>query len=688
MEKQWKKNSVSAAFLFFFGVWLNQIVVDGLPAYDCKDTESAHASYSLLKLPDCSKPSKPAKTRKQTIQLLQPRETHHVEFISCQVEYRQKVFVCGSFSHIYLKPDHMESGIMSISRETCQNIHRYKTFHTANEHIISDLQGNSTITAEVLIAGSIETDGTCENGNLITKKGTLEGLIYHEYEITLTNGVATTDKHTGLTTFSSTDSCRLYEDQCALQDLGNMYVDPFSPKNCDENKYKAIFEGEASIFFNNDDTYKSVLVETTDVAFDLLVQGTERVCGRLLYRTEHPSLYLDLSESSLFVRDVEHVDKMELHLMTYVNSKILYVAKKIEDNFKNLHELLAKKRCQLEAETIKNRAALATSDPDQFALAMNDLKPGMSGKLSGEVVHLFKCEKKSVTRRNTSECFDEIPVIYEGKDYFVSPRNRILTPVGSPRSCADPFPSCFHAGNGHWFYLDPYPKHCPTPNQIELHINATTWKYQPIHSLQKAGVYTAADVVKYQRGLVMPSESHAEKNAMNSRYYGHSAYSGGGSGKNLMSELDFHSMGEEMWGTVKGFLHTVGDTTATIIAILFMIFLVTQMLSCSLQNFALLKFHGCTLSGCLSVLPGAGLLLLFYKKFTGETEMERFLRLTPEELVRLDKLITDAHAHFGLQRNLPHDEQPSSAPAIAPTSNSLERNGNDVIACGNQNSPV
>ena len=370
------------------------------------------------------------------------------------------------------------------------------------------------------------------------------------------------------------------------------------------------------------DTYKSVLVETTDVAFDLLVQGTERVCGRLLHRTEHPNLFLDLSESSYFVRHVEPVDKMELHLMTYVNSKILFLAKKNEDNFQNLHEILAKKRCQLQAETIKNRAALAISDPDQFALAMNDLKPGMSGKLSGEVVHLFKCEKKSVTRRNTSECFDEIPVTYEGKDYFVSPRNRILTPVGSPRSCSDPYPSCFHAGNGHWFYLDPYPKHCPTPNPIELHINSTQWKYKTIHSLQKAGIYTTADVDKYQRGLIMPSESHARKNAMTSRYYGHSSYSGGGSGMNLMSELDFHSMGEEMWGTVKGFLHTVGETTASIIAILFIMYLVYQMLSCSVTNFALLKFNGCTLTGCLSVLPGAGLLILLYKKFTGETEME------------------------------------------------------------------
>ena len=84
-------------------------------------------------------------------------------------------------------------------------------------------------------------------------------------------------------------------------------------------------------------------------------------------------------------------------------------------------------------------------------------------------------------------------------------------------------------------------------------------------------------------------------------------------------------------------------------------------------------------------IPGAGLLILLYKKFTGETEMEWLLKLTPAELVRLDKLITEAHAHMGLHRNFHAAEQPL---ATELSSTLLERNGNNLNASGNQNSPV
>ena len=98
-------------------------------------------------------------------------------------------------------------------------------------------------------------------------------------------------------------------------------------------------------------------------------------------------------DSSLFMRNVEKVRPEEMQLFTYINAKLMFFSKKVGQNFGDMNAALSQKRCQQTMETIKNGLALATLSPDLFAFSQNNNQPGMSAKLAGEVVHLFKCEK-------------------------------------------------------------------------------------------------------------------------------------------------------------------------------------------------------------------------------------------------------------------------------------------------------
>ena len=620
-----------------------------LTAYDCKDVDTAHISYSLLDLPNCAAEIKEETATTQTIQLLQPRESRQVPFIACNVEFRQTFFVCGRYSYLYVKPEHITSGVVHISRERCQAMHHGRTYHAVNAHIINNLKSNSTIKISVTVAGSVDNDGNCENGDLLYEGGTLNGLIIREYEISLQDGLSSTDITSGVTKFTKRYGCRLHEDHCSIADLGDIYIYPYVPRNCDEERYKAIFEGHAKISLFTDGTYKSVLVETEEIAFDLLVQDTERVCGRILHRTEHPSLFLDLQASAMFMRNVEKVNAEELQLLTYINTKLLYFSKRIGENFKSLETALAQKRCQHQTETIKNRAALATINPELFAFSMNSHQPGMSGKVSGEVVHLFKCVIKSVTRRNNTEtCFEELPVTYEGKDYFVTPLNRILTPVGSPRKCSDPYPSCYNAGEV-WFSLDPNPQECPVPETIQLEINTTKWQYQQIRSLAAAGIYTPDELKAWEAGLVMPAETRTRERALSARYYGTSSYTAGGSGLNLMTNFEIKLIGEEVWGAMKTFVNFMGETTSIIIGFVSLGFMAGQCISCSLKNWQLIRFHGCSVKGLISLLPGGQFLVWAKDRVVGTSQFEKLMSLTPVEMVKLHQKTQEAYEVLGLE---------------------------------------
>ena len=55
---------------------------------------------------------------------------------------------------------------------------------------------------------------------------------------------------------------------------------------------------------------------------------------------------------------------------------------------------------------------------------MNDNKPGATAIIQGEVVYLLRCAEKSVSQRNTTVvCYQEIPVYYNGKPAFITPKN-------------------------------------------------------------------------------------------------------------------------------------------------------------------------------------------------------------------------------------------------------------------------
>ena len=102
--------------------------------------------------------------------------------------------------------------------------------------------------------------------------------------------------------------------------------------------------------------------------------------------------------------------------MKYINSKFLYIDYNIRTQMKSMYKSIINRMCIIEQEVLRNTLDLAENEPDQIAYRIMK-KRGYIGVVRGEVIHILKCDPLSVTVRNSSYCYKELPVLKNNNSY-------------------------------------------------------------------------------------------------------------------------------------------------------------------------------------------------------------------------------------------------------------------------------
>jgi len=114
-----------------------------------------------------------------------------------------------------------------------------------------------------------------------------------------------------------------------------------------------------------------------------------------------------------------------------------------------MYKDLSKQKCDLETQVIKNLLTLVVLSPNDFAYVyMNG--PGYMAHVLGEVIHLIKCIPVDVALTQPSKCYNELPVKYQNKTWFMTPRNHLLTSTSTEVDCNEEFSSRFYIFNS-WY---------------------------------------------------------------------------------------------------------------------------------------------------------------------------------------------------------------------------------------------
>ncbi|CAD6226584.1 GSCOCG00011906001-RA-CDS [Cotesia congregata] len=157
----------------------------------------------------------------------------------------------------------------------------------------------------------------------------------------------------------------------------------------------------------------------------------------------------------------------------------------------NLYHDVLVRRCELERTVLMNALALSSLAPDEFGYALMK-GPGYFTTVAGELVHITKCVAAPVQVRVTDHCYQELPVSYNNRSYFLTPKSRILVQRGTLIECNTILPVGYLIDEA-WFHLTPKAIRAPSPQQLQS-MTVSTWNYENPEHLATSGIYSSTDL--------------------------------------------------------------------------------------------------------------------------------------------------------------------------------------------------
>lgn len=116
-------------------------------------------------------------------------------------------------------------------------------------------------------------------------------------------------------------------------------------------------------------------------------------------------------------------------------------------------------------QVLRNLQTLAITAPAEFAYAKMQV-PGYTSVNFGEVVHIIQCTPVEVSARQSDKCYNELPVNYDNKSMFKTPRNHILMKYATEIGC-NPFLYSAYKLNENWYKNSKGLHHMPPPQQLD-----------------------------------------------------------------------------------------------------------------------------------------------------------------------------------------------------------------------------
>jgi len=140
--------------------------------------------------------------------------------------------------------------------------------------------------------------------------------------------------------------------------------------------------------------------------------------------------------------------------MAYVNTKFVYIENFLKTAITSLYADLLTKQCELlERKILIKKLSLASYSLSEFAYAMGE-GPGYTAINAGEIIYLLKCKAVNVEINTLNTCFNELPVKYQNKTYYMAPKTHTLQSYGTEIDCNTILPPAFLL-EGEWLGVAP-----------------------------------------------------------------------------------------------------------------------------------------------------------------------------------------------------------------------------------------
>lgn len=483
--------------------------VAGLVAFDCNSKSVNLTTISLVSTPSCETKVQNITTEQVKIAVTQSTEKYELEFFRCHIESWNYMGRCGRSIDTFHNAG-LFSSISHPSRESCTRMHQQGLLSvmSSSEMIDVTVKPNEQTRFSYVSRGSVDASGSCTPGPTLYREGRVyeRPLVNTELIITLSTGVGMVMVEENQIRFPNGKSCKLSDNNCFDSDYGEVFWSTPTP-SCEgpESEKSLVYEGRATLVTDHTGNKTVQYVQVNYGGYDfqvLLDDRNEMVCGYRSSYTEHPSLFVTfLSQTGPVFPLKRRVTSVDVSLLNFVNSKLVYSFRHVKQEVNRLFELFNQDRCNAHNRITQNMMSLALLSPQEFAYMYGG--PGYSAVTRGEVVYLAKCRPVPVIPDLEEEgCFNELPVVYNNVTMYLTPRSRILISVGTPLPCLpDLLPKYFLNDNwyvrtSHGLITVPHPN-VITPDVLE-------YEFRELSGITGGGLYRTEMIKQYQNALISP----------------------------------------------------------------------------------------------------------------------------------------------------------------------------------------
>lgn len=563
-----------------------------LIGYDCGGATLNVSTFSLLNLPPCELNTPEPSTENEEIQLLQLADFDLAETSQCKIEIDRTIYYCGMHSHSSIVQNGRQQYLHHIDYDSCKTLLATGAVSITPAVQVAGVRVNSTTARSITLSGTTSIDGTCAGSAYSDPFGTWSNVVVQALvRITLRKFQAPVNLKTDQIALPSGQRCGFQTGACLDTEDGNTFWEAFPSSQCTFKEYDVLYEGPATKIFHHDENTIIHTATEGDTTFTLAETRSSTMCGYKLIHTEHPKLFILNTASGKF-KSKTAIPTSNLDLFTYINAKFLYVERHLRTQLIQLYKDTVTQKCRLEQQVIKNMMSIINIAPEDVANTLAK-GPGHLALQAGEVIHIVKCIAVTVVLRKTETCFQELPVSYKNQSFFLTPRNRILTPYGTRRPCSELLPTMYEL-HGTWYKLLPRPSEGMAPPNLGR-ITQSQWKYIDPSNLATGGIYSPDELENLKDHVMFPLRKISIIDDLAQGAAGQNHPTDNFKLYNLFDEHTLSKIAESTAKRMWNSFTTFGSISAGLLGIFITCKLVKQVISTILNGITLHAAYGCSL---------------------------------------------------------------------------------------------
>lgn len=628
--------------------------VSAIIGYDCRHPKIETTVLDAVSVAPCSPRETPVRTTMKQIQLLQRDPLLVVPVLQCHISVTLLVTRCGVWGHVVHThvPIHTFIDIQTYSQ--CNSIIESKLYKYNGHIIATDVAPGASRKYHKYLVGHVNSDGSCEGGYFTIGDYSYEhAVVYGEFKVQVDRIEAALDLTSlELHVKSLSTVCPFKGESCMTHDNGQvLWEKGMALKTCEEKKYEVLYTGYAN-FTTQDGGAAVVSLNSEDTTFSLIINQIVKLCTTSGYSTEHPRLFITEVINNFPLFSLKPKTPLNVNLISYINTKIVFVERHISDNIKSLYRDVVQQRCELERVVISNQLALAYISSDEFAYSLKQ-GPGYSALTRGEAVHLIKCVPVEVVLRPTiDKCFNEAIVLYKNRTYYLSPRNRLLKEIGTEYECNHLVPIMFRLTQQDWYSLYPTPTLTRSPQVLNPN-PVSNWTYTSLHGLAVAGIYSLNEVEALQKQLLFSGEKEALDDSLVRKFAGERISIGVGDASNLFTDVQMTSFFKRGYDKITTYFFQIGNITSGLMGLFVTGKLIVMMIDWVINYLMLRQTFGACHTYSLAFCCNALTAFFLHKNLKSEQSE----RLSPDSVPQTLPL-EDMHSNGNGTPLIPHVTAP------------------------------